>query len=82
MASRYATHILVSKSMCKKLFRTYRPVSQSCAVAKRENFQGATAIQTASRNKSLFSCSHNCTLASGALVNSVCHVCLSSGLPE
>ena len=74
----------------QKLLQLYKPVSQSCAVAKSETFWRATGqsnladkrLAATKASKVWFSYSHNCTLASGAVFHSVCQVWLSSGLPE
>ena len=65
-----------------------KPVSQSCTVAKSENFWWATGQSNLAYNwlvatsKIWFLYSHNYTLANGAVFHSVCQVWLSSGPPE
>ena len=59
-------------------------------VAKSESFWRAAGqsnladkqLATTKASKVWFSCSHNCTLANGAVFHFVCHVWLSSGPPE
>ena len=65
--------------------RRYKPVSQSCAVAKSEKFWRATGqINLAYKRLAnvWFSYSHNCTSASGAGFHSLSEVWVSSGPPE
>ena len=57
----------------------YKPVSQSCAVAKSEKFWWTTLQSNLQTPQQKLPNSHNCTLVSGAVFHSVCQVWLSSG---
>ena len=74
-----------------KQVNQYKPISQSCTVAKTEKYFWLATGQWNLSDKRLaatkaskvwFSYSHNCTLSSGAIFHSVCQVWLSSGPPE
>ena len=63
----------------EKSFMSHR-VSQSCAVAK--TWKLLAPHWTTKASKVWFSYSHNCTMANGAVLHSVCQVWLSSGPQE
>ena len=72
------------------VYEVLKPVSQSYAVAKSEQFLRATGqsnladkrLAATKASKVLFLYSHNCTVANGAVFHSVCQVWLSRGPSE